>query len=314
MPAVHRLRFGDTGRSIDHSTATPQASATWEVHDTTLTIDDSNYVVDSGAATVDTTAISLSADAGPSTANARRLTVASTTGIVVGRHYLVSDTAGSEPVEVVGLTTDVSIDLRDPLAGTYTTPSAQIRGLTLTASLADAIAADENRVDFDEPLRIVWTYASGEKHQEQIRVVREDEDDFSLVETLSSVRGLFPGVHVRTEAYGRDTLPTIAAEVRRDMLADGLADGEDVHRRLLGDQGQRLLVWATLRHLAGMGNAPGNRDPVEWLDYCERQYNKRYANVMGTGKAGKHTLRIEPGPEAATDYQDPTDRRRIRFS
>src|SRR5690606_13374717 len=115
---------------------------------------------------------SPSSAAGPGTPNPRRVSMASTSGIEVGRMYLMREGGRSELVEVAGLSVDAYVDLRHALVGSYTS-AATLEGVTMVALLPDEIAATTRYADHDEPLRIVWTYANGERHQQQIRVVRQ---------------------------------------------------------------------------------------------------------------------------------------------
>jgi hypothetical protein len=311
VTSVHLLRFEETARSVTITPPSPVASATWEVHDLTRTVTDVDYVVASGVGAVDGAGEVLTVDAGPQTANARRLSMASTAGFASGGTYLISDTGGSETIEVIELATDSYLALRHPLAGTYTTANlAQVQGLTITAALPDSIAADLEHVDFDEPLRIVWTFTDGSKHQQQIRVVRQDESDQDLTGVAAGVRKLFPDVHTRIERDGRSTLADTIAEIYQDHRAVLLADGDDPSKTLHGEQGQRILVWATLVHLAAQGNAPGQDDPTVWLEHCSGQLKRIEGNTR-RGPAGKHTLAVLPRTESAHGSQDPNPRPRI---
>lgn len=311
--AVHLLRYGETSRTVSTTTATAQASATWEVHDLTETVDASGYVVDSGSATVDTTSLNPSATAGPGQANPRRITFASTTGITVGRKYLLTEDGHSEIVEIVGLSTDAYADTKHPLIGTYTT-AATLQGLTLTASLTNTIAANEDYVDYDEPLRIVWTYANGEIHQDQIRVVRQDHGDLNLAEIAGVIRDLFPDIGQRMEYQGRGTLESMIAAVIRMHRAEILADGEQSHRQLHGEQGQAVVIWGALEHMAASGVFPGSADsPDLWLEHCRAEHKKFWANTRGRGLAGSRTVTIAPIVETATGNSDPTERQRLKW-
>lgn len=309
---VHLLRFEETGRSVWVDAATPQASATWEVHDLTATRGSAAYVLASGAATVDTIARSPSSAAGPGTANPRRVTFASTTSIEVGRRYLLEEDGRSEIVEAAGLSADAYVDLRHPLVGHYTA-AAVLQGLRLTAALPDSIAATERFVDFEEPLRIVWTFADGSRHQQQMRVVREDHADYSKPSVIAKVRTLFPGVHAALPRDAADTLGDLVDAVHQMVRADMLADGDAPEQLLHGDQGQWVLVWATLHHLAMQGVSPGseNADLDRWTRHCEQQL-ARYTGKTRIGLAGHRTARVEPISGAA-DHNDLTARAPFRF-
>jgi len=313
--AVHLLRFEEIGRSLVHTTATPQASATWEVHDLTKTRGATGYIVASGVATVDTAAVDLMQEAGPGTDNARRILVASTGSLSVGRRYLLSDSQGSEVVTIEGIALDVYTDLVYPLSGTYTVENgARLQGLRITATLPNTIAANEDHLHFNDPLRIVWSYGDGQKHQEQIRVVRHDYGDLSLPDIKRDVLDLFPDVHQRIEHSGKGTLDSMIAAVMRIEHAAILADGDEPDRVLHGDQGRFVIVWATLAHMAAMNVRPGSDDdPALWLEHCGKQYN-RFFGTTRRGTAGARTTAIgSPVTESAIGTNDPTARQRIRW-
>jgi hypothetical protein len=312
MAAVHLLRFGETSRTVTHVPATVQASATWEVHDLTETVSSSAYVAAAGAATIDSLALATSAAAGPATANGRRITMTSTAGVTVGRWYMMTATGKTELVEVEGVSTSAYVDLVHPLAGSYET-GAVLRGVTMTASLPDAIAASRDHLDRDEPLRIVWTYASGEIHQQQLRVVRQDHGDYDKAGILGDVRRLFPDVSTRTEHKGKDTLGELVDTIYRQHRAEILSDGDKPERVLHGEQGQWVMVWSTLEHLAAQGNAPEQQDPTLWLDHCQRQV-KRFWGSTRRGLAGERTAAVAPVVEAATGTQDTAQRQRLSWS
>lgn len=313
MTSVHLLRYGETGRSVPLITATPQASASWEVHDLYEAVTSSNYVVASGAAAIDTLARSPSAAAGPGTANPRRIPISSTAGITVGATYLLQEGGRSELVEIAGLSTNAYVDARHPLSGTYSTAAA-LQGITITALLPDSIATTARYVDYEEPLRIVWTLASGERPQQQLRVVRIDRTDYDRAGCVAKIRKLFPNVHAALATDSKDPVGDLA-DTMADMLhAQILADGEEPERLLHGEQGQWLIVWKALHHLAMQGSAPGSdsTDTDRWATHCEDQLAIYFGNTR-IGRAGARTVHVERVSESANGNTDVTSRARIRF-
>lgn len=314
MSVVHHLRLGETGRSISHASATPQLTATWEVHDLTTGIGSSAYVVASGAAVMDTLSRSPSSAAGPGTPNPRRVSMASTTGIEVGRTYLMREGGRSELVEVAGLSTDAYVDLRHALVGSYTT-AATLEGVTMLALLPDEIAATTRYADYDEPLRIVWTYANGERHQQQIRVVRQDHSDHDKAGVLKKLRSLYPNIVSKLSDASGDHLGDLVDMVRDMVHAEILADGERPETRLLGDQGEWAVTWRVLLHLAAQGLAPGteNTDVDRWVQHCQRMAD-RYWSPHRIGQAGARTVKVDPPSQAAVGgTDDKTYRSPIRW-
>ncbi len=142
-------------------------------------------------------------------------------------------------------------------------------------------------------MRVVWSLDDGTRHQQQVYLVRADHGDLDVAAVLQTVRGLFPDVVTRMEHHEKDMLEGLvlvqADALRTQLLA--LRMRPEVF--LMGDQGRFALAFKVLRHLAALGNAPGNTDPVEWAAYVEGEYQARVSGLT-SGPDGEETQQPEP--------------------
>lgn len=308
---TQRLVYNVTGQTISHVPGTYQATIAWVLQDMTLDVDTAARTLDSGTAAVDTASESTTAAAGPGQANPRLMTVASTTDVAIGTSYqIVAPSGESEIFECSGLTTNTSILSRLPLFGTYASGST-IRGITCTtAAILAAVVQDEQRVQADEPMRIVWTYADGTRNQEQVRLVRENGADLFVAAIATDLRDIFPDLDTRMTHHGRETLSPHIRTTIRQFRSDALERGEAIEEWLTGEQGHWAVVWRTMLHLAMLGNIPANVDAREFKDYCKSEYTKRWIGLT-SGEGGREVLKLEPVSVTAPGSNDTTYRRVI---
>lgn len=308
---TQRLVYNVTGQTLRHVPDTYQASVAWALQDMLLTVGTAARTLDSGTATVDAAAEVITAAAGPGQANPRLLTVASTAGFSIGTVYqIVSPSGEAEPFECSGISTNASILARLPFMASYPSGST-IRGLQCTtAAIAAAVLQDEQRVQGDEPMRVVWTYADGTHRQDQVRLVRENGSDLSVHAIAADIRDVFPDVDTREQYHGREVLFPHIRTVVRQFRADALERGEHLEAWLTGEQGHWAVVWRTLLHLAMLGNVPANVDPREFKEYCKSEYMKRWSGLT-SGEGGREVMKIEQVSSTAPSSDDTTYRRVI---
>ena len=300
--AVVRLRYNGGIQAVAHAPAAQQsADGAWELQDLRYPAGSTEYVAASGTATLDTYSEVLTADAGPGQADPLRITVAVMP--TVGTVYWLADDRGGEPVEIEGTASAYAV-VSQPIIGTYDTDlNATLAGQTLTASIPAAVAAREDAMQHDHLLRLVWTYSNGERHQQQVRVRRNDFDDADLYRVRSDVVYLFPDIHLQIEHRGAPTLRRMVEVVYRMVAAQERGDGEEPSLRLGGEERHFALVWRTLMHAASLGVVPGTEDPDAYRDYCRDQWNTFFGGVS-TGPGGKETGRASRSTDAATGPED----------
>lgn len=293
---TQRLAYNVSGQTLRHHASSRQASVAWVLEDLRYAVGDASRTLDSGTSNVDAATGISTAIAGPTTANPRSIEVASTTGFAISTerapvHYeiLNSDTSEREPIELSGIDTDDALIAKHQLSATYPVGST-IRGLThVTAAIPDAVLLDADRLAEDWPMRVVWIYADGTRHQEQVRLVVDPESDLFVTALVADIRDAFPDVATRDLHHGRDVLTPQVRAMLRQFRADALAEGLRLENWASGDQGHWCVVYRTLLHLAMLGNYPANIEQREYLAYLQREYDKRWA-ALTVGRAGAEIL------------------------
>jgi hypothetical protein len=152
--------FGQVGQRLLHRVQQGRPSnAAFQVFAESVGDDASPEFV--GEAALDSVDTTLSAIAGATLADPRRIPIASTAGIVRGRKYLISDDGQSEWVEPLVIAAD-HVRIRDRLAGSYTAAAAFV-STYLAADISDAWVADRtNLSDLADPnpdYRVRWLIA-----------------------------------------------------------------------------------------------------------------------------------------------------------
>lgn len=318
---TQRLIYNLTGQVLRHVPGSRQTGASWVLEDLLHSAGDSGRTLDSGTATLDAASQALTAAAGPTQADATAVSIAATAAFVprFDRHgdpvatFEIVDASGrGEHVVVVGVTTNTTLHLRDPLTRSYPATTSTIRGIELvTGAIASAVLQDENRMQGDYPMRVVWTYADGYRFQEQVRLVRDNAVDLSVDAIVRDIRELFPDVATRLAYAGRDTLPGFVRSMIRLLRADGLGRKIRLEEFLAGEQGHWAVVWRTMMHLASLGNMPAQDggDPRNWITYCKGEFEARWLGQV-VGEPGLETIELD-GATASSGSSDAHEYREI---
>lgn len=208
----------------------PAAAATFEIWRGYDSQD--NAAVLSGNGTMDTTSLNPAAAAGFSQANRRRVELASTTGLAVGRRYRLENALGQwEWVKIAAIATDDYIDLEDDLAYDYGT-TATLKGYRHTLTVDTTFASTESNMnDAAYPYRLLWSYTVGGvpcRHWQYFDVVRVAPQHGVAEEDLQDVWGgldylIAPG---QRERYLREAVAELELRLRlRNVDPVDLADG-----------------------------------------------------------------------------------------
>lgn len=313
---MQRLIYSLSGQVLTHVPDVRRASATWALEDLRHDVDSASRILASGSSNVDATSTTTTAAVGPDQDDPRGGPVASSAGFVVGGTYemVAANAAGDRELVTVAGAPSGALRFEHPLIGEYPTGST-IRGITLTTgAIPTPVVSDENRVQADWPMRLVWTYPDGSRAQEGVRLVREDRSDQLVAQVTSDVRDLFPDLDTRMQRHGRDTLAPTVRLVLRIFRADMLGRGLLVEQVLAGDKGRWCLVWRTLWHLARLGNAPQAEigatfggSATDWSEYCKGEYERAWHSLT-IGEGGPEVLVIEPMSSTAPASHDTTYR------
>lgn len=307
-----RLNYGISGQTLRHTPGTRQASIVWTLEDLRYAYGNADRTLATGTANVDAATEVTTAVAGPTQANPRRIEMDSTAGFAVSTErartfyeIVNADTGAREAFEVDGIDTDDALITTTALVGVYPVGST-VRGLThVTAAIGDDVLLDEDRVEGDLPMRVVWVYADGTRHQEQVRLVHDAEADLFVTSIVADCRGEFPDLDTRPAYLGRDTLPTSVRGTIRKLRAEMLGRGRHLERWLTGEQGHWLAVWRTLLHLAQSGNVPGNTTAEKWIEYCQAEADKLW-HALSTGWGKSEVLELDAADNTTTSSNGTT--------
>lgn len=125
---------------------------------------DNGEVEFSGTATVTGPSTTVDVASGPLQSDPQKLSIASTTGVVVDRKYLVSEGSRTEWVSPIEIVDGDYIRCRHPLKNSYTT-AATFVSTTITAAVDDTWSADEghlsDHLDPNPDYRVRWSIVVG---------------------------------------------------------------------------------------------------------------------------------------------------------
>lgn len=314
MPQV--LIYGQTGRTLRHVPPARVTSATYAIEDLTRADDAADRVLASGSATVASWSVVSTAIAGATQATPARVVATTTTGATVGAPAaIVSPDGSTEIFEVAAVSANAYLEAETDLAGVYPVGST-VHGILVTASVPDAldgVTTDEDFLEQERPLRVVWTYTIGGlayKVQDRIELVRHtDAATVDVGAAILRVRKLYPDLPDRLPE--RASLDVIAAEVAED-IADELRQRKIApERMLLGPAGVRLLTLGIVAHAGDLGYAPGaTSTDGTWARLAADRYRQRLEALLVGEPGGGTTETTHVADTASTTpsehYRGPT--------
>jgi len=217
------------------SSATVQIERLW-----LSTTDADRLLVSPTAATLDTVSTTTTAAAGPQTADARAVTLTSTTGIVAGRSYLLTDPTGRRELAEVEAVISGGVRLAAPLAGPFASAST-FRGVMLFGSFPGVEADDEEKHDNGGgPYLVSWSYTIDGAALTRQAVVYVRRGMAHCPATELDVTAADPSLGAGVlggQIEVRRVLAAAWSDVRADLLARGLEPANFFNVELL-----RLLV------------------------------------------------------------------------
>jgi hypothetical protein len=311
---MHQILLDGTSQTLEHVPAGYVSAATFVLEDLTYGIDDASRTLASGSCSVASWSLTTSASAGPSASNARRLSTASTTGAAVGAPAVVTAADGSrEIIEIAAVSSGTYVEASAALSATYASGST-VKGIRLTASVPDAVAANEDLLEQQHPFRIVWTYTlDGVVHRVQhaVEFVRHTAADVDVGSALISLSILYPDIASRLPDGARWT--ALVAELTRSIRVDLRARSIDPERWMLGEAGLELLILRTVEHAAYLGWSPGSQDQAEFYRTARARYRERLESLT-IGVAGRGVTESSLLNDTARSGPDQTHRSPISKS
>lgn len=229
--STQELIFGVTGQSLVLTVERPLTSVT-SVSVYELDADDTSTaeVATTGSAAVDTATETITVAAGPAQTDARKLTMASTTGFVAGRRYLISGGGLSETFEVDGTPSATVIYTRTPIWNDYAIGATIAGTLRATIDVDSTWVADLNNLSSNANpnarYRVRWVVVHSDTSEPAVHLRNLDLVRYPAVPAVGplDVDNAFPG--------WLDSLPPDHQKSRGRVLIEQATDG--VRFRLYG--------------------------------------------------------------------------------
>lgn len=297
------LAFGQTGQEVEfyppaHILLThgaPASAATYRIYRGTQPDDDAP-VVGPSSATLDSVSTTVSTVSGYAQSNRKRLYLNSTTGVVVGRQYLLSNASEQRELVVARSVTATYVDLDRALAFDYPVTTSTLVGLRHAFTIDATFIQDESNINVwglspllgeqsaggqSPPFRVEWRYTAG--------TVWRTWTDFDVTRhpagphlSLSDLRTIIPDIHLGewVDQRGQDFMPQLKAAERLLQIdirgagydPDSIQDPQ-VYQSLL------LQKWAVV---IGKGYQFTQPEVNGWLSMATADYTKMFEKMVGT--------------------------------
>jgi hypothetical protein len=204
------ITFGVTGQRLEfYVTNGVPVGATVKVFACDTDDTGTEELAISGDVDVDETSTTVDATSGAGTADPRILRVASTSNMVVGRTYLVSQNGLSELFEVRSIVSNDYVTVRNPLHNTWAS-GAMVKGIRLSAAIDATWVADTNNLaesaSSSPGYRVRWTY--------EIDNVNHVRDSYFDLVRYQGDHGVLPG---DVDAFMPGWLNSLPIEDRSDQ-------------------------------------------------------------------------------------------------
>lgn len=231
MSSTQEILLGVSGQSLVLTVDRPLTSVT-SVAVYEMGADDTAQaeVATTGSAAVDTATETITVAAGPAQTDPRKLTVASSTGFVAGRRYLISGGGLSEIFEVDGTPSSTIIYARHPLWNDYAIGATIAGTLRATIGVLDAWAALVGNLspafNPNPRYRVKWTVVHADTSETVVHLRNLDLVRYGAVPQVS-------GLDVDNASPGwLDSLPADHQKSRGRLLIEQAVEG--VRFRLYG--------------------------------------------------------------------------------
>ena len=309
---TQRIIHGATGQVLRFVPPSRVTSCTFALEDLTQPDDGADRVLASGAATVASWSITTSATSGATQADAAKMSTASTTGATVAAPAQIVGADGSRELFTVrAVATNSYIAAETDLAGTYAAGST-VYGIEITAAVPNDVAADEDLLEQERPIRVVWTYTLDGvpyKVQQPVQLVRHTSAMPDTGEVLRLVRDLYPDLPGRLAegASLERVVVRLADRVANDMRAAGIRP----EQFLAGPQGVEVLLARVLVQASEHGYAPGSTEPGERYRLEKRREYTEMLERLKIGEPGEGVLETvlasdTAGPNPSRTMRGPT--------
>jgi len=270
-----------------------------------------NYASDDGAAeftgtaSVDSVNTTVNAASGASQADPQKVSLASTTGIVLGRKYLLSESSLREWVEPIEIRATY-IRVRHPLLNDYTT-SATFVSTWLSAAVTNAFIQDLGKLsdlsDLAPDYRVRWTILVGgttivaHSYFDVLRAEQRHSVDIDDVnERAPGLRDSLPKEYQAEE--GRPLVDAAYRAVRAHFFAINF----DVNALRDNEALDELIILRALRILAEGGWHPKAIDAGSYILQTTTNYDRFFETHFSV--VLKHQTQFQLGNALATQAVD----------
>jgi len=288
------LILGQADQSLEHVPERPiVGAAAWQLEDLSLPLDDAGRVLGSGAAEVSAVSLVLDEDAGWSEDSPTKVPVSVTTDAKEGPWWIEDEEGLGELVQVEGIVAGEYLRLRSWLVRNYPAGST-IKPLTITASIDDAVTADEDLLE--DKLRVVWSYeieGSPRVHQELVKIARQQAGDGALSDVKTFAMDYFPELaqQLREDGSELDRWAQLARRlVQNAARAAGL--GIDPAKLLAGPRAVDLLGFRLLTIIADNGLHPSQSERAKFRKSMHDQYTKIWIELT-IGTVGEDAAELD---------------------
>jgi hypothetical protein len=238
-----------------------------------------------GSASVETNPnTTIDAASGDGQSNPRTINLTSTTGVSVGREYLITGSSSeTEWAEIVEVSSGASATSRHPLRNAYVATDT-FESTRISISLDDTWAADSDNISGDiDPnalYRVRWVYVVGSS-----TYVRDTYFDVVRYEGQHNVTGtdidnMSPGFldslpHGHIEDQGRKLIDEAYKQVSIDLHQEGKADQMARQRDIVDELVKRktLVLASEARIYAGGGS-------LDAVDAARTAYHARFDQLI----------------------------------
>lgn len=280
-----KLYYNITGQSLvwDAPEGRPSSVTSVTVYPASSGDDGTAESATTGSASVETNPNTTFDDA--AAVLARTLPLAATTGIAIGRDYLITNATGEkEWVEVREITADVSVAVRNPIANAYAS-SDTFESTRVSISVDDTWIQDESNVSADmDPnpgYRVRWVYVVDSTtyvHDEYFDVVRYTGDhDVTGIDVDAVSHGWLS----RLSTYHREDQGARAIDEAYSMLRFDLQmNGIDISMLRNRDVTRRLVIRRAIMAQQQSSVDAGRAEFAVALEESRREYDGLLAGLV----------------------------------
>jgi hypothetical protein len=298
------LTYNVTGQQIEWYPAQAEvlrygapAAATVTIWKGTITADSAPSIGPSSA-TVDAVSTTVDAASGYSQANRNRLYLAATTGIAVGRRYLLTGALGQRELVVpVAIASADYVDLEEPLAYDYAAADTLV-GLRQSLAIPNAFIQDVSNINIiaalgslerpnasnsqAPPFRVDWAYTLSGAPLRDLTTFDVERRSAKANLSIADLRELIPDANFYESVVqrGQDFMPQLAA-AERDVMIDIRRAGYNPDA-IIDPQAYNRIVLQKWMVTIIRGMVLASPELGTFFDLLKGEYTSMFQDLIGT--------------------------------